>query len=300
MTRKLNFKQIEMLWTVVTAGSISAAAKQLDVTQPAISRMLAQTEAHVGVELFERVRGRLRPTKALNDLLPEIERAQKALQRVNDMTRAIADSRGGVLKVASNPSLSTHVMPRALAAFRARHPETFLRFQTETTIQEIAEKLLSGEVDAAVLTIPAEHPFLSSQAICAGRLVAVIPADQPLARQRAVSLRALAALPQIVVGERLHFGMLAANAFARAGLSPRVFADVPTSHLACAMANTGVGYAIVDEFSVMENIWPNLCVVPLEEELSLRMLLVHAVDRPLSEVAKRFAQVLRGLYRTAD
>ncbi|MBA3479487.1 MAG: LysR family transcriptional regulator, partial [Lautropia sp.] len=41
--RKLNFKQIEMLWVVVTAGSISAAAKQLDVTQPAVSRMLSQT-----------------------------------------------------------------------------------------------------------------------------------------------------------------------------------------------------------------------------------------------------------------
>ncbi|MBO1113812.1 LysR family transcriptional regulator [Bordetella petrii] len=297
MSRKLNFKQVEMLWTVVTSGSISAAAKQLDVTQPAISRMLAQTEAQVGIELFERIRGRLRPTKALNDLLPEIERAQKALQRVNDMTRAIADSRGGVLKVASNPSLSTHVMPRALAAFRARHPGTFLRFQTETTIQEVAEKLLSGEVDTAVLSIPAEHPFLSSQVLCEGRLVAALPVGYEISSRRRVSLQDLAALPQIVVGERLHFGMVAANAFARAGLSPQVFADVPTSHLACAMVNTGVGYAIVDEFSVMENIWPNVRIVPIDAELPLRMLLVHAADRPQSDVSRRFAQVLRAMYR---
>lgn len=297
MTPKLNFKQIEMLWTVVTSGSISAAAKQLDVTQPAISRMLAQTEAQVGVALFERIRGRLRPAKALNDLLPEIDRAQKALQRVNDMTRALADSRGGVLKVASNPSLSTHVMPRALAAFRERYPGTLLRFQTETTIQEVAEKLLSGEVDAAVLTIPAEHPFLTSQTLCEGRLVAVIPAAYEVSRRRHVSLADLVGFPQIVVGERLHFGMVAANAFARAGLAPKVMADVPTSHLACALANTGMGYAIVDEFSVAENIWPHLRVVPIDEPLPLRMLLVHAADRPLSEVAKRFAQVLRGLYR---
>jgi Transcriptional regulator len=298
MSKKLNFRQIEMLWTVVTAGSISAAARQLDVTQPAISRMLAQTEAQVGIELFERVRGRLRPTKALNDLLPEIERAQKALQRVNDMTRAMADARGGVLKVSSNPSLGTHVMPLALAAFHRRYPETFLRFYTDTTIQEIAEKLLSGEVDVAVVSIPAEHPFLSSQEICGGRLAVVVPAGSELARRRALTLQELARHPQIVVGERLHFGMLAANAFARAGLTPRVMADVPTSHLACAMVNTGMGYAIVDEFSVRHNIWPHVKVVPLEEELSLCMRLVHAVDRPLPEVAKRFAQVLRGLYRS--
>src|SRR5690606_18883708 len=154
-------KQVDMLWAIVTSGSISTAAKQLDVTQPAISRMLSQTEAQVGIALFERIRGRLRPTKELNDLLPEIERAQKALQRVNDMLRSIVDSRGGVLKVSSNPSLGTHVMPQALAAFKVRYPDTFLRFHTETTIQEIAEELLSGETDLALLTIPAEHPFLS-------------------------------------------------------------------------------------------------------------------------------------------
>lgn len=300
MTRKLNFKQIEMLWAVVTSGSISAAAKQLDVTQPAISRMLSQTEAQVGIELFERIRGRLRPTKELNDLLPEIERAQKALQRVNDMTRAIADSHGGVLKVSSNPALGTHVMPLALAAFRERYPETFLRFHTETTIQEIAEQLLSGEVDISVLSIPAEHPFLSSQTVRAGRLVAAVPAASPLAGKAVLSLAELADFPQIVVGERLHFGMLATNAFARSGLAPRIFADMPTSHLACAMVNTGTGCAIVDEFSVMHNIWPNVKVVPLAEPLPLRMHLVHAADRPLSEVAKRFAQVVRQLYRGAE
>lgn len=299
MSKKMNFKQLEMLWAIVTSGSISAAAKQLDVTQPAISRMLAQTEALVGIELFERIRGRLRPTKELNDLLPEIERAQKALQRVNDMTLAIADSQGGVLKVTSNPSLGTHVMPLALAEFRRRYPTTFLRFHTATAIADIAAPLLSGEVDVALATIPAEHPFLSSTTICDARMVAVVPLGSELAQYERLTLAQLAEYPQIIVGERLHFGMVALGAFSRAGLTPTIFADMPTSHLACAMVNTGVGCAIVDQFSVMHATWPNIKVVPLEVELPLRMLLVHAVNRPLSDAAKRFAQVVKDLYRPA-
>lgn len=284
-----------MLWAIVTAGSISAAAKQLDVTQPAISRMLSQTEAQTGIHFFERIRGRLRPTKELNDLLPEIEHAQKALQRVNDMTLAIADSHGGVLKVSSNPSLGKHIMPQALAAFRLAHPDTFLRFHT-ATIQEIVPELLSGEVDVALLAIPAEHPYLSSMTINTGHMVAVVARDGPLAQYQRLSLADIAAHPQILVGERLHFGMMVSSAFTRAGITPNFIADVPWSDLACAMVNTGMGCAIVDEFSVANNNWPNIKVVPLQEPIPIRMHAVHSVNRPLSEVAKRFIHITKGLY----
>jgi DNA-binding transcriptional LysR family regulator len=293
--KKLSYKQIEVLWTIATAGSVSTAAKQLDVTQPAISRMLAQTEAQAGIHFFERIRGRLRPTKELNDLLPEIAGAQKSVQRVNDMARAIADSHGGVLKVASNPSLGKHVMPDALAAFHKQYPDTFLRFHT-APVQEIAPQLLSGEVDVALLDIPAEHPFLSSSAVCDGRMVVVVAHDGPLARFESLSLREIAKHPQILVGERLHFGMLVASAFSHAGITPHVFADVPWSDLACAMVNTGTGCAIVDEFCVARNVWPNVKVIPLEETISIRMQAVHAVNRPLSTVAKRFIGVVKSVY----
>lgn len=297
LMRKLNFKQIEMLWVVVTAGSISAAAKQLDVTQPAVSRMLSQTEAQVGIRFFERIRGRLRPTKELTDLLPEIERAERALQRVNDMTLAIADSHGGVLKVASNPSLGKHIMPEALASFHRDSPDTFLRFHT-ATIQEIVPALLSGEVDMALLTVPTEHPFLSSMTIRAGRMVVAVPRDGPLARRRTLSLADLAGQPQILVGERLHFGMLVASAFSRAGLVPRLIADVPWSDLACAMANTGMGCAIVDQFSVARSNWPNVQVVPLKETIAIRMHAVHATERPLSEAARQFIRIVKALHKS--
>lgn len=294
--QKLNFKQVEMLWTVVTAGSISAAARQLDVSQPAISRMLSQTEAQVGVRFFERIRGRLRPTKELSDLLPDIEKAHLALQRVNDMTLAISDSRGGVLKVASNPSLGKHVMPQALTAFRQAYPGTFLRFHT-VTIQEIVPELLSGEVDLAVLTIPAEHPFLTSVTLATGYMTAIVPLDHPLAGHLSVSLEELAAFPHVLVGERLHFGMIVLGAFSRAGLQPKIVADVPWCDLACALVNEGMGCAIVDQFSVRSGEWSGMKAIPLSDPIPIRMHAVMAVNRPVSDVARRFLRVLKGMYK---
>lgn len=297
--KKLNFKQVEMLWTVVAAGSISSAAKQLDVSQPAISRMLALTEEQVGIRFFDRIRGRLRPTKELTDLLPAIERAQLALQRVNDLTLSLADSSGGVLRVASNPSLGKHVMPHALAAFRATHPDTFLRFHT-AVIQEVVPDLLNGGIDVALFSIPAEHPFLSSTTISVGSMVAIVSLDGPLADREKLSLEDIAPHPQILVGERLHFGMIVLSAFERAGLEPHVIADVPWSDLAGAMVNESMGCAIVDDFSVMKNTWPNVKVVPLTEPIPIRMHAVHSVTRPLPEIAKSFIRVVKGLYEVTQ
>ncbi|MFT0545518.1 LysR family transcriptional regulator [Allopusillimonas ginsengisoli] len=288
-----------MLWIVATAGSISAAARQLDVSQPAISRMLAQTEAQAGIQFFERIRGRLRATKQLVDLLPDLERAQMALQRINDKTLALSDAQGGVLKVACNPSLSKHVMPRVLSIYRGLYPDTFLRFHT-ATIDDIIPSLLGGEIDIALMTIPADHPFLSSATIVEGTMTAVVPRDNPLAERAHVSLEEVALYPHILVGERLHFGMIVSSAFGRAGIQPRIVADVPWCDLACALVNQGMGCAIVDEFSISQYAWANVRAVPLQQPIPIRLHAVHAINRPMSEVAARFVRIVKQMQRDGE
>ena len=124
---KLNYRQTEMLWAIVMAGSISGAARLLNISQPAVSRMLAQTEKSLGLTLFERVRGRLRPTPQVHSLFEEIEKTQRMMQRVNDLADALSEHGTGVLRLASIPSLAQFLVPRAVARFQQRHPELLLR-----------------------------------------------------------------------------------------------------------------------------------------------------------------------------
>ena len=71
----LNFRQTEILWAIVMAGSSSGAARLLNVSQPAVSKMLSQIEAQLGSSLFERVRGKLQPTEQVRLLFDEIAKA---------------------------------------------------------------------------------------------------------------------------------------------------------------------------------------------------------------------------------
>ena len=109
---KLNYRQTEMLWAVVMAGSISGAARLLNISQPAVSRMLAPTEKAMGVTLFEQVRGRLQPTVQVQSLFEEIEKTQRMMQRVNDLADALAEHGTGARCVASIPSLAQYLVAR--------------------------------------------------------------------------------------------------------------------------------------------------------------------------------------------
>nr|WP_248293399.1 LysR family transcriptional regulator [Achromobacter sp. Bel] len=295
---KLNYRQTEMLWAIVMAGSISGAARLLNISQPAVSRMLAQTEKSMGVTLFERVRGRLRPTSQVHSLFEEIEKTQRMMQRVNDLADALSEHGTGVLRLASIPSLAQFLVPRAVARFQQRHPELLLRLNT-SVLPSLISDVLQGEAELGLVVMQADHPFLTSQPLHVGRMVAAIPKGHPLAERPVVSLADLSPHPHIVVGTRMPFGMLVLGAFEQAGLPCRMCADVPWSQLACALVNAGVGIAIVDEFTVMQNTMPDVVIVPLQERIPLNISAVYASNREPSQIALRFIDELRGVLAEA-
>lgn len=289
---KLNYRQTEMLWAIVVAGSISGAARLLGISQPAVSRMLATTEKQLGLNLFERVRGRLQPTAEVHALFEEIEKTQRMMQRVNDLADALAGHGAGVLRLTSIPSLAQFLVPRAVARFQGRRADVLLRLNTNA-LPHLIPDVLNGEADLGLVVMQTEHPFMTTIPLHTGRMVAAIPREHPLASQAQVSLHDLSPYPHIVVGTRMPFGMLVTNAFEQAGLPCRMCADVPWSQLACALVNAGTGIAIIDEFTVMQNHWPDVTIVPLADDIPLHVTAVHASNRPLPRIAAEFIDDLR-------
>lgn len=293
---KLNYRQTEMLWAIVVAGSISGAARLLNISQPAVSRMLALTEKQLGLGLFERVRGRLQPTSQVHSLFEEIEKAQRMMQRVNDLAESLSNPGSGVLRLTSIPSLTQYLVPRAVARFQQRWPDVLLRLNS-TALPQMIPDVLQGEAELGLVVMQADHPFLTSIPLHTGRMVAAVPRGHELAGRSQVSLAELSPYPLIVVGTRMPYGMLALNAFEQAGLPVRMCADVPWSHLACALVNAGTGVAVIDEFTVMQNIWPEVAIVPLVEYIPLHISAIHASNRPLSRIAAEFVAGLQDVLR---
>src|SRR3954467_10843068 len=110
----LNLRQIEVFRAVMCTGSLRGAAQLLFRPQPAVSRLLSQTETRLGFALFERIKGRLHATPEAKKLFREVQSVYAGIQRVNAMAEDLADNRHGALNIVSSTSVGQMFIPQAI------------------------------------------------------------------------------------------------------------------------------------------------------------------------------------------
>ena len=113
----LNLRQIEVFRAVMMAGSVTAAARTLRISQPAVSRLLRYTEDRLAAPLFSRVKGRIYPTAQARVLYEEVEKVYKGLDSVQDVARTLADNLVGQLRIVAIQLLILLSSRRVLPAF---------------------------------------------------------------------------------------------------------------------------------------------------------------------------------------
>ena len=116
----MNLRQIEVFRAVMQAGSVTAAAERLHVSQPGVSRLLAHLELQLGVTLFARRKGRLHATAEAETLYAQVERVYGGVRDIDDCARGLKQGQGLVLRVLCSPSLGLALVPRAMAETAAR------------------------------------------------------------------------------------------------------------------------------------------------------------------------------------
>src|SRR5688572_18490978 len=110
----LTLRHIEVVRAVLRAGTVTSAARQLAVSQPALSRTLKNAEARLGLLLFERRGGRLHPTPEALALHRDIEKAYAEIEAVERASADLRHVRGGRLAVVCNPSVAATLAAAAL------------------------------------------------------------------------------------------------------------------------------------------------------------------------------------------
>lgn len=180
-------KYIEAFSAVVSTGSISAAARQLGVSQPAVSQLIKKLEEAVGTPLFVRRNGAIFPTgRAENlcedaiDLLAQLDRFQTQLNfRETQLLTTI--------RMTATLSITNEILPSVIAEVHRRHPEGKY-YVSSIPLTGMIESLTQSHVDFAFHTRPLEHPQIRNDVLVEARQVAVMPAKHPLARKSALEI----------------------------------------------------------------------------------------------------------------
>ncbi|BBH46312.1 LysR family transcriptional regulator [Pseudomonas sp. KU43P] len=288
-TMVFKLRHMEVFRAVMLTGSISAAAKLLYVSQPAVSKLIGYIEGRLTYRLFERINNRLVPTEEAQVLFREVERVYQAALQVNECALSLAAGSHRNLRLCCSASLSTVVIPMALARLKRESPALQIEWQT-SLMGEMPNQILSKKVDLAIAALPVVHDHLHSQPFMRGRMVAVMPADHVLAGQSTLALHELAGHALLLFRPDMPFGQLLAEAIARRGLQLDSLLSFTNANEAVALVKQGMGITLIDEFVAQDS---GLAVVPLAEDIHFDISFVYSRFEPPSQAALQLMRVLQ-------
>ena len=280
------------------AGSVTAAARNLNVTQPAISNVLKHTEQQLKFKLFERIGGRLHPTPEAADLLPDVNEIFGRVDTLNRVVQEMRDGNSGRLLIATSPTLVNTFLPRAIAQFRKRSAAVRIAIQSLPT-PLVIERVLRREVDMGLVYAPVTDRGVDAEALMVTEMACVLRKRDPLARKRQVSARDLVGVPLISLGPRTRIGMLIEDECRKAGVpAPEVAIEASSSLAACLMVSEGAGIALVDGATALSGKFGELAFRPFRPRIRVQIQMIYTRDRPRSRAAVQLSQALRRIARS--
>ncbi|MGY4830541.1 LysR family transcriptional regulator [Sphaerotilaceae bacterium SBD11-9] len=289
---KLTHRQVEVFRAVMNTGNVTQAALALHTSQPTVSRELARLEQVLQMNLFDRVRGRLRPTAQALALLEEVQRSYLGLDRIAAAARSLREFTQGRVTVACLPALAHGLLPRATQAFVAAYP----RVGVSITPQEsplLEEWLTEQRFDLGLcerLHAPAATsltPLLQADEVC------VLPDGHPLLARRVLRPRDFADQPFVSFAPADPYRQQVDALFEREGVPRRLAVETASAASVCALVRQGLGVGIVNPLTAMELAGAGLQVRPLSVAISFSVTLVLPQLRPASPLRDAFVTCLR-------
>jgi len=274
---RLGVRQLRAFAAVYRLGKVADAARQLSVTPSAVSLLVRQTEADLGLRLFDRHARALVPTQAAHDTIGRAERILSELDQLGHSLRGLRDRSIGRVHLAVTPAVGLVLLPEAVRRFVAAYPGVQLVLDDCAPNQFVA-RVVSGQVDFGIGTPESHAVGIETSLLVQDHLCAVMPATHPLAALPRLRWAQLAGLPVIAGTPGYGVRRMTDAAAAQAGVDLRVVNEVNFLASALWMVESGLGIAIFPAA---------LAAAPQHPALAVRPLTAPRVTRPISIVTRR-------------
>lgn len=280
----MNLRQIEFAVAVAEEQSFTRAAERCHTVQSALSHQIAKLEDELGSKLFERTSRSVRLTVAGQAFLPVARQMLSAQSRIRDEVAAASGTVRGTLTVGTI-STFTHVdLVDVLGRFHERYPDVDIRFyqgMSENLVVDVREE----RSDVAFLGLWPGEPVegVNKQIIADEDLVAIIPLSHPLSRESSINLLQLVGSPLVDFYANSGARRQTAEAFAAAGVKPRVNFEVSHIDLLERIVRRGLAIGLVPRFDF--DACDKLAMVPVEDGPVRRVYAVWGNDPTPAAVA---------------
>ena len=287
----MKFRQLEAFHNLMISGSTVRAAELMQITQPAVSRSIAELEAYLGFALFDRVRGRMVPTTEGQLFFREVSESFKGMDRLRSAAAAIRDFGSGHLKIASLSALGAEVVPRAINDFRTRNPRVRITLQILPSAQ-VRNQVVDGNFDIGLAADEIDRSGVDTTHFGGFSGVIAMSPHHPLVDREALGPTDL--IGQAMIGlapedrARHRFDAI----LSEAGVSPEYVIETPSSTTTCALALSGDAIGLVNPLVVDGFVERGLVTRPFAPAVNFRSYLLFRPDTQKSKLVKDFTKSL--------
>lgn len=271
--RELNLDRLRTLLTVADLGSFAAAAKALHLAPPTVTLHVAQLEARLGTRLLHRAPAGVTATSAGGVL---IDRARRLLAEADDLLQTVqrqVASRAGRVRLGASTGALAHLLPQALEALAARHPQIEVQVAVVTSDEALA-RLAAGSLDVGLVALP--QPAVRGLRVQPWRrdpVLAFIPAAWQPPRQ--VTPAWLAARPLIANDRGTRLSRQTDQWFATAGLRPQARIELNYNDAMKSLVAAGYGAALLPHEAGAPAPDARITLRPLKPAMSRALGIAH-------------------------
>ena len=288
----MRLRHIEVFHAVYTAGSITGAAKLLNVSQPSVSKVLAHAEQQLGFVLFERVKGKVIASQEAERLISHVNDAYDNINELRRVSENIRSSETGLIRIAMAPAFGIELVPAAIASYLVKHPET--SFEIETLhYQQVARALKQSRVDIGMVFDPPPAPGIAIDYLASAECVVVAHKSVQFGLKRRLTLNDLDGMPFVNLNTRSPLGRLLATRKEAHSIRFNNVASVETYQMAKALVAQGAGVSIIDEITARSTGHSDVVAWNLQPPLEFNIALLHVENEPLSIVTQHFVEHLK-------
>lgn len=298
--RSLKLRDLDILIMVVQTGAMGRAATRLHMSQPAVSKAIADLEHTLGVRLLHRSRRGAEPTPYGAALVKRGFAMFDELRRSVEDIDFLSDPTAGDIRIGTTEPIATAIVSPVIGQLSKQYPKISFHVvasDTRTLYRELSETkielVISRMPDAAARDLSVEVLFDDPLVVVAGK-------NHPLARRRKIEFAELMDGPWTLQPVDNFFGSLVADAFRSVGLSPPRLAVATTSiNLRHDLVESGRFLTVVPGYAVrLPRPNPSLRILPVEfPKVRHQVALITLKGRSLSPLARLFMDRVHALVK---
>lgn len=279
------------------AGSLSRAARALDLSQPSLTVQIQRLERHLGVTLFRRHGRGVALTDAGTALYPRARRLLDETRAIEDAVRGEQAYAASTLSVGAIPTIAPYVLPDALRRLRSR--DAALRIELrEDYSAALARMLGEGTLDVVIAALPYAFAPHETETLGTDALMVAVPSSHPAARAGRITLAQLHDSPAITLDPAHCLGEQVAGFCSSRQVLPSVVCRSAQLATVLELVGAGVGVSIVPALAASRHNTPQTVYVPLVDHVLQREIVaVWRRGAKPSAAARAFVECVRETVR---